>query len=803
MTALVKIGSTDERLLGSLRASGIDVRSESPTSTSVSDADVVLIGSDVEAPLQVARSVRSSSPDAHVIFLTTPATDGTLRKQLLLARIGTHWSIAPADEPDAAADVVRQALDGTERRRKFRTTLNRINTRMATAPPAEQRRALISDHFLASVLDQLSDAVVVLDPEGGVLAFNAAAARTFGELRRGAAFGVALPPAARDAIDEASRSARGEAESLLIHSTLGTEYGLRATSLRDADGQVIGTALVARDITDARNEEKRRQLVSRAVQILASTLEIERAMQQLSDLLAMEFADVVTADVVEGDVVVRRAVSGRTARERTLIERTRGIRTSANPAHPSMVVVSRRDTIVNNEIDEAFLRGAATSEEHFRVLRELAPHALLVAPLKSDDGTVGAILAARTTGSGFSYADRVMMEEIARQASTAIHNIWAYRAASEANRLKDEFLATLSHELRTPMTSILGWAQMLRLESDNSDLLGHGLESIERSARAQTQLIDDLLDLSRMQMGKLQFHARSFSIVEVVRAAVETVRPAAQAKGVELRLSCDDEAIITGDPDRIQQVIWNLLSNAVKFSESGSEVLISVEIGGGEVRLRVQDHGRGISPDFLPYVFDRFRQADAVTTRRFGGLGLGLAIVKQLVEMHGGHVTAESAGLGHGATFTVTIPLANPAAAAAERRDDAAAESENLAGLYVIVFDDDSESVVAASIEGAGAEVRRVGSTGAALEALRVRLPDVLVHVLGNADEEGLALIRAVRGRLRISSERLPAIAITTLRDIDVRATVVGSGFQRLLAKPVDARSVVRAVAAVTKERSN
>ena len=803
MAALIHIGTSDAEIVESLRKSGVDVLSSTPASQAADDADVVVISSDVKSPVQVARTVRSSSPEAHIVFLTTPENDPALRRELLVGRIGTQWSIAPAQRPVEATEVVRQAIAGTERRRKLRTTLGRINMSLArpAAPPA--RRALISDHFLASVLDQLSDAIVVLDPSGGVLAYNAAAARAFGTIHRGAPFAETLPRAAREAIEAAAEAPEGHAESVLLASDTGTEYGLRATSLRDADGEPIGIALVARDITSARRDEKRRELIAEAVSVLGSTLDVKAALQKLTDLLAHEYGDVAAADVIEGDDVNRYAVSGRTPEQQALMEPTRGLNLSRGRTHPSLAAIARGETIVRNGIDDAYLASSAANEQHLATLRQLKPTGLVVAPLRTGGDTIGALMVSRSGGAEFSRGDVQMLEEVARQAAAALHNIWAYHAAAEASRLKDEFLATLSHELRTPMTSILGWAQILRLADTPQELFRDGLESIERSARAQAQLIDDLLDLSRMQMGKVQFQVRPFSLTAVVRAAIDTVRPAAQAKEVALAFDPAEDVAIAGDADRMQQVIWNLLSNAVKFSEPRSEVRVSVTVENGSARVSVADRGRGIAPEFLPHVFDRFRQADAATTRRYGGLGLGLSIVKQLVELHGGTVEASSAGVGRGATFTVTLPLS----ATRDEKNDAGAAQElpaDLTGIEILLVEDDPPSAVTltAMLQRAGARVRATHSVAAAREALREGIPDVLLSDVAMPDEDGLALIRSVRGTLRISGERLPAIALTAFHDVNLRVTLLGAGFQSFLTKPVDATTLASAIAALAKKRA-
>jgi signal transduction histidine kinase/PAS domain-containing protein len=802
MPALLHIGTGDHELVEQFRESGIDVLTSAGAARPPGPYDVVVIGPEIDTPLQLARRIRTESPDAHFVFLTTTATDARLRRDLVVGRIGTQWSIAPAGAPQAAAGVVREAIAGTERRRRLRTTLGRVNRQLAH-PPATTRRTIISDHFLAVVLDQLSDAVVVLDPQGLVLAWNGAAARAFGEIRRGSRFADMLPSSARDAIQAARNAPGGRAESVVLAAN-GVEYGLRATLLRGAAGEAIGIAAVARDITAARTEERQRQLVSDAVRVLASTLDPHAALQQLADLLVTELGDIAAIDVLEGDDVNRYAVAARTDRERALMEPLRGRNMALNRSHPSLAAILRGETMVRNAVDQAVLSGIATNDEHMAILQELHPTAFAVVPLRGGKESVGAIMVGRTTNGPFGSTDIATLQDIARQASAALHNIWSYHSASEASRLKDEFLATLSHELRTPMTSILGWAQILRLDDTPPDVIRDGLESIERSARAQAQLIDDLLDLSRMQMGKVQFQPRPFSLTAVARAAVDTVHPAAQARGVTLALDAPEDVIVNGDPDRMQQVIWNLLSNSVKFSDDGTEVRVRVTGKDGEARVTVTDRGRGIAPEFLPHVFDRFRQADSATTRRYGGLGLGLAIVKQLVELHGGTVHAASPGLGRGATFTVTLPQPSRGtqkpSALPEPIDQVPPKVlADLSGLRALIVEDDpaSATTLCAILERSGAEVRTTHSVAAALESLREGIPDVLISDVAMPDDDGLALIRAVRGRLRIGAERLPAIALTAFHDVDLRVALLGAGFQRFMTKPVDAHTLATVVAAL------
>lgn len=275
--------------------------------------------------------------------------------------------------------------------------------------------------------------------------------------------------------------------------------------------------------------------------------------------------------------------------------------------------------------------------------------------------------------------------------------------------------------------------------------------------------------------------------------------PAAKAKGVSLVFEESPEVTAIGDPDRMQQVIWNLVSNAVKFSESGREVTVRITVEAGLARIAVEDCGRGIAPEFLPQVFDRFRQADAATTRRFGGLGLGLAIVKQLVEMHGGTVEAASEGVGRGATFTITIPVTS-AAPQAERAQGSAPRLADLSDFSILLVEDDLSSAATLStiLQRAGADVQRRPSAATALDELRERVPDVLISDVAMPDEDGLELIRAIRRTLRIPAGRLPAIALTAFTDVNLRVAVLGAGFQRFLTKPVEAEVLIAAVAALT-----
>ncbi|HEV2763774.1 MAG TPA: hybrid sensor histidine kinase/response regulator, partial [Pyrinomonadaceae bacterium] len=363
-------------------------------------------------------------------------------------------------------------------------------------------------------------------------------------------------------------------------------------------------------------------------------------------------------------------------------------------------------------------------------------------------------------------AEQLAQEERARLLEEAL----AARAEAEAvNRAKDVFLATLSHELRTPLTAILGWSRMLRGTEFDAESARHGLEVIERNAEAQHQLIRDLLDVSRIISGKLPLNTRQVGLAPVVEAALDSVRQAADAKAIRLVAEYDGETdLVTGDPDRLQQVVRNLLSNAIKFTPKGGRVGVRVERAGSDVRVRVSDTGQGIAPEFLPYVFDRFRQADGSTTREHGGLGLGLAIVRHLVEQHGGRVSAESAGERRGSTFTISLPVA-PVKAPPEAAENAGqppanqtpeGEATPLEGVRVLVVDDqpDARELLALMLGRAGAEVSTAASAVEALELFGREGADALVSDVGMPVEDGYTLVGRIRS---LPTGLIPAIALT------------------------------------------
>lgn len=383
------------------------------------------------------------------------------------------------------------------------------------------------------------------------------------------------------------------------------------------------------------------------------------------------------------------------------------------------------------------------------------------------------------------------------------------RAVAEAAcRLKDDFLATVSHELRTPLTSILGWSNLLRTGSLDEESTAKAFDVIERNAQNQKRLIDDLLDVSRIIGGKLLLDVREIELARIVEDAVEVVRPAAAAKGIRIVSSFDPEVwTVSGDAGRLRQVVWNLLSNAVKFTAEGGRVEVRVERDGGRARVAVSDTGKGIAPDFLPHVFERFRQADARTTRAFDGLGLGLAIVRHLVEAHGGTVRADSPGEGLGTTFSIYLPLSamradNPERADHKRHRPAARSSESLRGVRVLAVDDNSDTrdLVEAVLNRCGAEVRSSDSAAGALDVLREWRPDVLLSDIGMPHEDGYELIRRVRALDASHGGCVPAAALTAYAREEDRSLSLAAGFQMHLVKPVNPAELIAAVACLARQ---
>ena len=419
-----------------------------------------------------------------------------------------------------------------------------------------------------------------------------------------------------------------------------------------------------------------------------------------------------------------------------------------------------------------------------------------IAPLESDGAIIGTIAIVD------DVSERVASERQLRQQIESAEA--ARRVAEEAVRVKDEFLATLSHEIRTPLNAVLGWTKILLGRPVEPAMLTRALQVIDRNAAAQTRLIDDMLDMARIMSGKLRLELQPVDLALIAVAAVDVVAPAAAAKGIAIQTDIrTHEPWMMGDPDRLQQVVWNLLSNAVKFTEAGGHVVLGLERTSDTLTLTVQDTGRGISAEFLPLMFERFRQADSSSSRRHGGLGLGLSLVRQLTELHGGRVGATSTE-GVGSTFTLSFP------ARTELTDDSASETvhgdpaELLAGARVLVVEDDPDArdIVTAALQHYGVTVIGAASSREALAALDTeigaqRLPDAIVSDIGLPDEDGYRLMELLSSRSTSQGGSIPVIAVTAYGRPQDKRRALTAGFRMHLTKPITPAALAAAVAAV------
>ncbi|MGH9968729.1 MAG: ATP-binding response regulator [Pyrinomonadaceae bacterium] len=498
-------------------------------------------------------------------------------------------------------------------------------------------------------------------------------------------------------------------------------------------------------------------------------------------------------------------------------------------------LIKERRPLRLNESDELL---------HSEVKSSDSVHSFLGAPILASSGVCGWVyLLNKLNADDFTEADERLAETLVTQVAIAYENALLYsdaqrhanelrqeiterkqaeeeraqllvreqaaRAeAEQANRTKDEFLATLSHELRTPLSAILGWSHLVRTGKLDEAQMSRAFETIERNARSQSQLIDDLLDVSRIITGKLQIEPSPVDLSSVIEAAIDAVRPASEAKGIQFETVLDSTTcLVPGDTNRLQQIFWNLFSNAVKFTPESGQVRVEMKRCAPHVSVSVQDSGIGISREFLPFIFDRFRQADGSTTRVHGGLGLGLAIVKHLVQLHQGTVEVKSEGKGQGSTFMVTLPLSSGRSSQAidesatskrEKNGLPTAFSKALEGLRILVVDDelDSRELLTAILTWCGSEVKCTESAQDAITAFRAWKPDLLVSDIGMPKEDGYSLIRKLRKLKSKRAQGIPAVALTAYATSEDRTRALSSGFQLHISKPIDPEALVRLIAA-------
>ncbi|MEH2086228.1 PAS domain-containing hybrid sensor histidine kinase/response regulator [Nostoc sp.] len=557
----------------------------------------------------------------------------------------------------------------------------------------------------------------------------------------------------------------------------------------------------------AQAAEKRSNFLAEASSVLASSLDYRTTLTSVAQLAVPTLADWCIVDVIENNLPLFTnpvIVASEPAKDTLIRELQQRYPISVDADYgPAKVLRTGKPELVTN-ILESSLQKKSSNEEHFSLLRQLQVKSQIVVPLLVRERKLGTILfASAQPGRHYTTVDLEMAEELAQRAAFAIENAQLYQQAQEANRIKEEFLAIVSHELRTPLNSMLGWVQVIRIRKWDEAITSKALETIERNAKLQRKLIEDILDISRIVQGKIRLNICKVDLVPIIQAAIEIVHPTSEIKDIQVKFNLDSSVgEVMGDAERLQQVVWNLLSNAVKFTPSGGQVEVHLEQVNSNVQITVSDTGKGISTDFLPYIFERFRQADSTTTRADNGLGLGLAIVHHLVEMHSGTVYAVSEGEGTGAKFTVLLPLVEPQPEQLIKESKVKVDNLSiLNGLQILVVDDnaDTRELIAFVLEQSGGQVRAVSSVGEALEALERLKPDVLVSDIGMPDEDGYSLIRKVRAQEAEQEEKILAVALTAFARDEEHRLALQAGFQVHVSKPIEPEKLVEVVANLAK----
>lgn len=569
---------------------------------------------------------------------------------------------------------------------------------------------------------------------------------------------------------------------------------VRAVAVLDARGELSEWIGTSTDIDDRIRAEEGLRFLADASTTLAASLEYRRTLSDVCALAARTIADWCVVDLAATETAAAWLGVGAATQEGS-----DALRHRVAEGDPALCAFFRP-------------RGDARSDDVGQLDPDGTPLvATLSVPLRVRGAVIGSLrLAHAASGRPFGDLDRALAEDLAHRVAVCIDNARLYevaqseRTALEATaRAKDEFLAVLSHELRSPLHTTLGWAQMLRTGRLEPQMLDVALETIERSVRAQVRLVDDLLDVSSIVTGKLRLSIAAVDLASVIRSSVESVQPAAVAKSISLDLVVPPSgAPMRGDAGRLQQIAWNLLSNAIKFTPKNGHIEVRLERNDDALKLIVRDDGVGIAEDFLPYVFDRFRQANSSATRTHGGLGLGLSIVRHLVELHGGRCLAESAGPQRGTTITIELPIAptGPRVAALAPVEP---EAPALEGVRALVVDDLAEgrALFQVMLERAGARARTAASVAEALARIAEETPDILVSDIGLPGESGYDLIQRVRANANPEIAKVPAIALTAYASEADRRACLAAGFDAHVGKPVDHEALVRTLRALIERK--
>jgi PAS domain S-box-containing protein len=644
--------------------------------------------------------------------------------------------------------------------------------------------------YLASIVESSDDAIVTKDLQGVIQSWNGGAERLFG-YTAGEIVGrpvlTLIPPEHQDEEHHILNQLR-HGERIEHFETVRLAKGgrrldvsLTVSPVRDRFGDIIGASKVARDISERK----------RAAEVLAAEREwLRRTLESIGDAV---IATDAAGRVVFMNPVAERLTGWSTAKARgeSCDEVFRIVNESSRQVVESPVGRVLRLGIVVGLANSTLLIAADGTE---------LPIDDSGAPIRGLDGELRGVVLVFRDISDRRRVEAERSDAMAERGRLLARERAARNEAEQANRSKDEFVAMVSHELRTPLNAITGWTQILKGNPEDPELIRRGIEVIERNTRTQEQLIADLLDMSRIISGKLRLDVGAVDLITLTKTAIETIRPAADAKGIAVECSLDPSvSATTGDPTRLQQCMWNLLSNAIKFTPQGGRVSIRLGRSESHIEMKVSDNGIGIRPDFLPFVFERFRQEETPANRRFGGLGLGLAIVKQLVELHGGQVAVESAGLGHGATFTLAFPiraLRAESLPAVAGRDGGAASLDHVTVLLV-EDDPDNRDVLRRLLEQHRAAIATAASAREALDMIPKVRPSILVSDIGLPEIDGYELIERVRQMEPAAGGRIPAIALTAHASTDDRTRALSAGYQAHIAKPVEPRELVATIASL------
>jgi len=681
----------------------------------------------------------------------------------------------------------------------------------------------LTARHLAKVVESSDDAIVSKDLNSIITSWNPAAERMFGytpEEAIGRSIRMLIPDDLQSEEDVVMGKIRaGEKvdhyETIRKHKSGRTvAISLTVSPILDASGKIVGASKIARDISDrvsmqaaadeyTINTEK----LSAVGATVASTLDRETVVQKVTDtateLTHAEFgAFFYNVNDSSGGSYMLYALSGAPRKAFAQFPNPRATAIFA-PTFNGAGVVRLADVTKDP-------RYGNNHPYHGMPPGHLPVRSYLAVPVKGMSGNVlGGLFFGHSKPGVFDDQHERLAVGVASWASVALENARLYSEAQEANRLKDDFLAVLSHELRTPLNAIVGYSRLMQGGMLPPEQVNRAIETLERNARWLTQIVEDVLDVSRIVSGKIRLDVQAVDLAGVVDNAIATMQPAADAKSVRLQSLIDPRVgPVSGDPDRLQQVVWNLLSNSVKFTPKGGRVQVRLERVNSHVEIIVSDTGIGISQDFLPRVFDRFRQADSGSTRKTGGLGLGLSIVRHLVELHGGSVTAASAGIDQGATFTVRLPLMIVQPSAPPSREHPLMARRNplqqladLGGVRVLAVDDDADALglLVDVLHASGAEVATATSAVAALEAMKTFHPQVLVADIGMPEIDGFELIRRVRVSEDPAIRDVPAAALTAFARSEDRTKALQSGFEMHLSKPVDPGELVASVASLVR----